>query len=105
MEGFSINCALLQTVDGTVVTWPTGVSVELSLAEMAALQRNGYQPLAVLVLGQAWFDLSQRVHGSVVMQSKALSACGWDVCVISCVEYEKAADKQSFLYSELNIRG
>ena len=105
MEGFCIHCALVQTADGTLVTWPTGVSGELSLAEMASLQRNGYQPLAVLVLGQAWFDLSQRIRGSVVMKSKALSVCGWDVCVISCVEYEKAADKQSFLYSELNIRG
>ena len=80
------------------------MGVELSIAEMASLQRNGFQPLAVLVFGQAWFDLSQRILGSVVMKSKALSACGWDVCVI-CVEYERAADKQSFLYSELNNRG
>ena len=103
-EGFRVHCALLQTVNGTLVAWPTGVSVELSVAEMASFKHNGYQPLAVLVLSQAWFDLSQGMRGSVVMKSKALSACGWDVHVISCVEYERAADKENFLRSELDNR-
>ena len=64
--GVRINCAVLKNRDGTSIEWPNSVGQELSAAEVKQLQKGGNQPLAVQVLGSAWYDLTRGVPASHV---------------------------------------
>ena len=99
-EGVRVACTLLKNRYGRSVEWPRSVGQKLSSTDVRKLRGDGYQPLAVCVLGPTWFDLSQNLLGPALATCKVLNACGWDVLFISSSEYMSAADKQRFLRSE-----